>query len=233
MKNKNVLNNGVSRTTRAITLSVFGFASIFMFGLAMTASAATLYRQLDLGARGSDVSSLQTYLATNASIYPSGLVTGYFGQLTKAAVERFQTANGIVSSGTPATTGYGRVGPITMAAINAQMNGGSPTSDRYAPVISSISISTTNTSANINWNTNESSSAIIYYSTSPISMIEASAYSAVTIGGSSLLVHADLRTSHLGSLTSLNSNSLYYYVIYVRDGSGNESITWPSTFHTN
>jgi hypothetical protein len=215
-----------TQLTRVLTLSVLGIVSLFMFSLAYTASAATLYRQLELGMRGSDVSSLQTFLALDSTIYPQGLVTGYFGVLTKAAVSNFQVRNGILN--------VGRVGPITMAAINAQMNGGNTVGfDRYAPTISLLSVSTTQTAATINWNTSENSSAVVYFSTLPLSMIEASSNSAVTIGGSSLLVHADLRLSHSAAITGLQSNTTYYYVVYVKDGSGNESVTWPATFHTN
>jgi len=197
-----------------------------MFSLAYTASAATLYRQLELGMRGDDVSSLQTFLALDSTIYPQGLVTGYFGFLTKAAVSNFQIRNGI--------SNVGRVGPITMAAINAQMNGGNTVGfDRYAPSISLLSLSTTNTGVVLNWNTSENSSAIVYYSTSPLYMLEGSPTSSVTIGGSSFLVHTDLRSVHSASISGLQPNTTYHYVVYVKDGSGNESITWPSTFHTN
>ena len=223
---KTIKSSPTTHLSRVLTLSIMGVVSLLMFSLAYTASAATLYRQLELGMRGDDVSSLQTFLALDSTIYPQGLVTGYFGFLTKAAVSNFQIRNGI--------SNVGRVGPITMAAINAQMNGGNTVGfDRYAPSISLLSLSTTNTGAVLNWNTSENSSAIIYYSTSPLSMIEASPTSSVTIGGSSFLVHTDLRSVHSASLTGLQPNTTYHYVVYVKDGSGNESITWPSTFRTN
>lgn len=190
-----------------------------------TSFADTLYRQLELGMTGGDVSSLQTFLAQDNTIYPQGLVTGYFGSLTKSAVSNFQARNGISS--------IGRVGPVTMAAINLQMNGAVLGNDRSAPVISSLALNMTNNSVTMNWNTSENSSAVVYYSTSPISMIEGSATTAVTIGGSSVLVHSDLRSSHSAMITGLQSNTTYYYVVYVRDSVGNENITWPSTFNTN
>lgn len=220
-------------STRSIVLSGLVLMAMVAVSVPAVSFADTLYRQLDLGSRGSDVSSLQVFLSSFSDVYPSKLVTGYFGQLTKAAVERFQTSQGIVHAGTPATTGYGRVGPATMASINSLMGGGGNLSDTYAPVISSLSVSATNNSVAMNWNTSENSSAIIYYSTSPISMIEGSATSAVTIGGSSVLVHSDLRSSHSATITGLQANTTYHYVVYVRDGVGNENITWPSTFHTN
>lgn len=73
---------------------------------------------LSMGASGSNVTCLQQILAADPSVYPEGMITGYFGALTQAAVQRFQAKNGIVSSGTPSTTGYGAVGPRTAAALN-------------------------------------------------------------------------------------------------------------------
>src|SRR3989344_3872581 len=70
-----------------------------------------------------EVTKLQQFLVSQgASIYPEGLVTGYFGPATERALKRFQTAQGIVSSGSPETTGYGATGPQTRKRI-AEMTG--------------------------------------------------------------------------------------------------------------
>lgn len=220
MKNLNTLNVSSTRTKSVLTLSFVAIASLLMFGLAMTASAATLTRELQFGMSGSDVSSLQAYLALDATIYPQGLVTGYYGSLTKSAVSNFQARHGIAT--------VGRVGPITMALLNQLMNG-----DNSSPSFSGINVSPTNTSATISWNTNENSSAVIYYGTSQLTLTEGSPTSGVTVSGSSLLAHTDLRANHTAVLTSLQPNTTYHYVIYVRDGAGNESITWPAIFTTN
>lgn len=87
------------------------------------AGCPALTRTLRIGMTGADVSALQSFLARNSSIYPEGLVTGYFGSATQAAVQRFQAQYSIVSGGTPATTGYGRVGPRTIAAIGSACAG--------------------------------------------------------------------------------------------------------------
>ncbi len=169
---------------------------------------------------GSDVSALQTFLAKDKTIYPQGLVTGFFGTLTTSAVSNFQARNGIAT--------VGRVGPVTLAAINAQMNG-----DVVSPGIYNLNINASSNSATFSWNTNENSSAVIYYGTSYPNMTESSATTGVSIGGSSYLVNSNLQTAHNGMITSLSPNTTYYYVVYVRDGSGNENITWPATFHTS
>ena len=66
---------------------------------------------------------MQELLASDPAIYPEGKVTGYFGPLTRRAVERFQMKYGLVSSGSPTTTGYGLVGPKTRTKL-AEVFGG-------------------------------------------------------------------------------------------------------------
>jgi peptidoglycan hydrolase-like protein with peptidoglycan-binding domain len=77
-------------------------------------------RTLKLTSTGDDVSRLQQFLARDRAIYPEGLVSGYYGSLTEAAVKRWQAKFNIVSSGTAESTGYGVVGPRTAAAISLQ-----------------------------------------------------------------------------------------------------------------
>ena len=72
---------------------------------------------LGMGSRGTAVTELQKRL-TALGAY-TGPVTGYFGPMTEGGVQTFQRVSGIVSSGTPWTTGYGAVGPKTRAALNA------------------------------------------------------------------------------------------------------------------
>ena len=63
-----------------------------------------------------EVRCLQSFLkAQGMSIYPEGLITGFFGTLTKNAVIKFQAKYQI-----PAT---GFVGPLTKAKINQLLNG--------------------------------------------------------------------------------------------------------------
>ncbi|MDO8523603.1 MAG: peptidoglycan-binding domain-containing protein, partial [bacterium] len=62
---------------------------------------------------GGEVTKLQQLLAQDSSIYPEGLVTGFFGSATEGAVQRAQKEGSVVSAGTPDTTGFGFVGPAT------------------------------------------------------------------------------------------------------------------------
>ena len=70
-----------------------------------------LTRQLGISTRGKDVENLQRFLRQFPKIYPEGLVTGHFGQLTRRAVMRFQQENNIRA------TGF--VGPLTLNRINS------------------------------------------------------------------------------------------------------------------
>jgi murein L,D-transpeptidase YcbB/YkuD len=68
-------------------------------------------QDLYYGLTSSEVKCLQQFLANlGESIYPGKLITGYYGPLTQAAVQRYQALKGII------TTGY--FGPLTRAAIN-------------------------------------------------------------------------------------------------------------------
>lgn len=75
----------------------------------------TFVTNLTQGSSGSDAEALQKYLAGDPSVYPEGIVNGYFGPKTKAAVQRFQEKYGITGPGQP---GYGSVGPKTRAKLN-------------------------------------------------------------------------------------------------------------------
>jgi len=76
--------------------------------------SAQFTRSLHRGVTGDDVRQLQEFLARDSEIYPENLVTGYFGPLTEAAVQRFQLKHGIVTAG---SAGYGWFGPRTTAKL--------------------------------------------------------------------------------------------------------------------
>ena len=99
--------------TPAVSASTAAAPATTGTGTAFTAGSKTLI----VGSKSTDVSTLQKLLAKDPTIYPGGLVTGYFGSLTLKAVQAFQAKYGIVSSGTPSTTGYGSVGPKTKAML--------------------------------------------------------------------------------------------------------------------
>lgn len=83
-----------------------------------SSSCSVFLRTLRPGSSGEDVTRLQQYLASDSALYPEGQITGYYGGLTVGAVRRFQVLHGIVSDGTPETTGFGLVGTKTRAVLN-------------------------------------------------------------------------------------------------------------------
>lgn len=83
--------------------------------------SAIFVRALYFGIYSNDVRRLQKLFTTNSEIYPEGLVTGYFGSLTKKAVQRFQLKYSLVTSRFDA--GFGFVGPKTRAKLKEIFNG--------------------------------------------------------------------------------------------------------------
>ena len=104
-------DTGTASSTSASSGSVQGSIS----------GCATLSGALSVGSQGEDVSKLQSFLAKDKSVYPQGLVTGYYGQDTEDAVRRYQATHNIVATGTPDTTGYGVVGPTTRGEMDKEM----------------------------------------------------------------------------------------------------------------
>ncbi|MDP2788728.1 MAG: peptidoglycan-binding protein [bacterium] len=83
-------------------------------------SSLNLTRNLSVGASGADVTELQQFLISQGLLSIAN-PTGYFGPLTKGAVQSFQIQQGVVSS--QASQGYGRVGPLTRASIVSVSSG--------------------------------------------------------------------------------------------------------------
>ena len=196
----------------------------------VTSAATTITSTLGAGSSGTNVTSLQQFLAADATLYPEGLVTGYYGSLTASAVQRFQCKQNIVCSGDAASTGYGRVGPRTLLAINALIGGG-VSGDVSAPVMSGLVISTTTTAANITWTTNELARGTAYYSTLPLPLLEGSPTAAPVVGGQ-IVSETSLGLSHGLSITGLTANTVYFYAVRSEDSNGNLMFSWPSTFRT-
>lgn len=78
--------------------------------LAVVKEEIRITKTLKLGMADAEVKALQEFLKTLPEIYPEGLVTGYYGPLTQAAVKRLQASWGIES--------VGIVGPKTRAKLS-------------------------------------------------------------------------------------------------------------------
>ncbi len=183
-------------------------------------------QQMDIGARGEHVSALQRLLATDPAVYPEGIVSGYFGPLTQRAVAQFQSFNGLPS--------VGRVGPLTLFKLNSLVNGGGMTLDVVAPNILSLNVSTsTSGSAVFSWMTSEPARAKVFYSTNPISMIEASSAATEPIISGTVIADTSLKSNPVINLSNLQSATTYYYVVESIDAAGNVTILTPRVFRTN
>lgn len=198
--------------------TVFGLALLSSFALAMVlpvSASAALYRQLQLGMNGSDVNELQSFLSQDSSIYPSGLVTGYFGTLTKGGVMKFQARNGIST--------VGRVGPQTLAVINAQMGGVAAGGMMFAG-FSGLSINPSSTSANFSVSTDMPVRVAVHYSTTPVTASEVESQGTVTVGGIQAPVSNTLQTTHYITASSLQPNTTYYYIVHAINANGKSSV---------
>lgn len=192
---------------------------------------STITAQLDPGARGYNVTNLQTFFADNAAIYPSGLVTGYFGGLTKASVIRFQSTYGLGQ--------VGRVGPLTLNKINDLILSGGwnvPSDASYAPFISNVTQSVSGNSANFSWNTNENATARVFYGTMPITINEGDINSVGfgLVSGYSATNNNYAALSQQITISNLLNNTTYYYMIVSTDVQGNVSVhSVNNTFRIN
>jgi len=84
-----------------------------------------LLKQLRQDMSGDDVKLLPKVLATDSDIYPEGLVTGYYGNLTEQAVKRFQKLANLDQ--------VGNVGPKILAKINEFLAEGAGNSGHVPP----------------------------------------------------------------------------------------------------
>ena len=227
-----------STKNRTLALTWVGIVMALVLAAFTVANAQTtaITTQMEAGDSGAQVSALQTFLAADSAVYPEGLVTGYYGDLTVAAVQRYQCKNGIVCQGDAATTGYGRVGPSTLAKIQIQLGtnpGGGGTNfpptgaDVRAPVIGVPTVTTSSNSATVLWATNEPVYSSVLYALAPPALNAESFAAMASVSD----ITFDMSSS--GMLTGLLPNTTYYYVLKSTDASGNIQYSIDHWFRTN
>ncbi len=218
----------------------------FPFFVQKAEALSPISSSLDIGSTGADVSTLQTFLAQDTSIYLQGLVTGYFGSLTSAAVKNFQNKYGI--------SAVGRVGPQTMAKINelianggfgnGSMGGTTSMGPGQAPAISSVatSLSTQNTGtttvngAVVSWQTDRPTTGKVFYSATPIIASEPDSPTVQPTIGGNVVSDNTITNSHSVTLTNLwtsGNTSPYYYMVEAVDANGYVSVTWPTLLNSS
>ena len=200
-----------------------------------------LIKQLRRGMTGDDVKLLQEFLATDPDIYPEGLITGYFGPLTERAVKKLQKRMCLDQ--------VGNVGPKTMWRINELLTEGAgasgkippglliapgiqkklcatatTTPDTIVPVISDVmATSTTASTTQIKWLTNELANSKVWYSTS--TPVVASAPTPAVSSSAYVLNHSI-------SLSDLTASTTYYYLVASTDKSENTTTSAEKLFTT-
>ena len=209
-------NSILKKIVGVATLAILISAPVSVF------AADALTRPLHTGVSGADVGTLQTYMATDSTMYPQGIVSNYFGTLTKKAVAIFQGRNGL--------TADGYIGSASLPIFNAAIAGTSTNStDVDRTIISNVSLAVARNSVVVNWNTNESTKGVVYYSTSPLSL---GSDDYVQISGNTAMTDTNLRTSQAVSVQNLQTNTTYYYTVVSTDQAGNLALTWPEAFTT-
>ncbi len=119
--------NSLLAQIRALQTQLSQQQEVSTSGSACINLSYNLYSDQTDSTTNGEVSRLQNFLAQDSSIYPQGLITGYFGPATESAVQRWQSRHGVVSSGSPDTTGFGYVGPKTRLAMSCQRSINIPT----------------------------------------------------------------------------------------------------------
>ena len=94
--------------------------------------------------------------------------------------------------------------------------------DVTAPEISDVEATTTSSTAEITWNTDESADSAVWYSTS----------SSVNVGSGSSESSADFVTGHSISIGGLTASTTYYYVVESVDSEGNSATSSEKSFTT-
>ncbi|MEK7576530.1 MAG: peptidoglycan-binding domain-containing protein [Patescibacteria group bacterium] len=232
----------------------------------------TLLRE---GDNGDNVRTLQIALSADASVYPEGLITGYFGPLTAKAVKRFQKKHNLENEG--------QVGEKTREKINKLLTENSvevedrdgqrrpcakvppghliapgwlrkqggvrplvppcqilppgivknphnnststpPVLDITLPIITNlVATSTTATTTQITWHTNEAASSVVWYATST-PVMTARPHTRMSVGG--LLFDRTI------NLSGLVASSTYHYLAVSADFAGNTATSSEQIFST-
>lgn len=211
--------------TIALTSTLAIVSLLLSAGLIQAATFTPLTSHLGYGSTGYNVTNLQTFLASNSDIYPSGRITGYYGPLTQAAVQQYQLSYGIPM--------LGNVGPMTFASVNNTMSAGYGI-DVYGPTIYNTSVQASHNSAVINWTASGYAYGKVFYSTSPFSVLEAVGnFTDPTIIGGLNVSTVYAANAQSVTVSNLQPNTTYFYIIEVTDASGNVSVSPQVAFSTN
>lgn len=128
----------------------------------------------------------------------------------------------------PGSSGNGHTIKISKNALKAHLNHSDTLGacenqvDTEAPVITSINVTASTTSAIINWLTNEESDSVIEYAGESL----ATASSTMIVSSNTLV------TSHSLGLTGLSASTTHFFIIKSKDLAGNQATTTENSFTT-
>lgn len=97
-------------------------------------SCPTIARTLWRGLRGDDVMALQNYLISQGYLADDS-ASGFYGTATEAAVQKWQASISLITSGSPATTGWGVFGEQSRSALSKRCNLTGPVSCPIQPIV--------------------------------------------------------------------------------------------------
>lgn len=138
-----------------ISITIVFAVYVSLISSAEAATCPIITKRLSLGSVDTQVIALKKFLVSEGVLGANSYTT-YFGPLTQTALQKWQCKNGIVCSGTPASTGYGATGPITRAALKncnsaiqdtstGQSRGNIPAIDSTKPIQSIAQLQSTTT----------------------------------------------------------------------------------------
>ena len=204
------------------------FAVGFMVVAPAFAQVAT-YSQLNgnttlrVGSKGGDVSTLQKFLASNTDIYGAGLITGYFGGMTKEAVKQFQLSYDLTADGIAGLNTRNKVNSVIVAGQGIDVS---------APIIYNLSVVPSGRSAYFTFTSNELVKTTIFYDVNSITWTDSNfSFGVPSISGTTSIDNTFSSNKQI-TLNNLSANSIYHYVVMTTDASGNISVTWPKAFTT-
>jgi hypothetical protein len=99
-------------------------SALVLLVLASVSFGSVAKAQVAIGSRSEEVKMIQEILKTDPSVYPQGLVTGYYGSLTQEAVKKLQRRCGLPETGVIDSATEKCIYPIDYKAKITYPNGG-------------------------------------------------------------------------------------------------------------
>lgn len=104
--------------------TLFFISLLLIFFSGLQSASASDFSGLKVGSRSDEVKNLQEALRDDTSIYPEGLVTGYFGPMTQKAVRKVQARCSLSETGTVDEDTVKCIFPVNYRVVVSSPNGG-------------------------------------------------------------------------------------------------------------